>query len=78
MIVHVPAPQRAGPLERCFELFRMQNSQNFPGLRPWTPLAGAYSAPRLPSCATVLLHVTLVENHPQKIARYGTALSRTR
>ena len=23
--------------ERCFQLFKMQNSQKFPGLRPWTP-----------------------------------------
>ena len=31
--------------EQCFELFRMQNSQNFPVLCPWTPLRRAYSAP---------------------------------
>ena len=34
----------AEPRERCFELFRMQNSKNFPGLCPWTPLGKAYSA----------------------------------
>ena len=35
----------AEPWEQCFELFRMQNSQNFPVLCPWTPLRRAYSAP---------------------------------
>ena len=30
--------------EGCFELFRMQNSQKFPGFCPWTPLGRAYSA----------------------------------
>ena len=30
----------------CFELFRMQNSQNFLGLRPWTPLGRVYSGPQ--------------------------------
>ena len=34
----------AEPREQCFELFRMQNSQKFPGFRPWTPLGRAYSA----------------------------------
>ena len=34
----------AEPRERCFELFRMQNSQKFPGFCPWTPLGRAYSA----------------------------------
>ena len=26
------------PREQCFELLRMQYSQNFLGLHPWTPL----------------------------------------
>ena len=44
----------AEPWGQCFELFRMQNSQTFLRLHPWTPL---------PSCttATVFLLYTLVE-----------------
>ena len=38
MTVHTLVPQCAKPQERCFELFRMQNSQIFLGLCPWTPL----------------------------------------
>ena len=38
----------AEPQEQCSELFRMQNSQNFPGFCPWTPLGSAYSAPKAP------------------------------
>ena len=34
----------AEPREQCFELFRMQNNQNFLGLCPWTPWERAYSA----------------------------------
>ena len=34
----------AEPRKQCFELFRMQNSQKFPGFCPWTPLGRAYSA----------------------------------
>ena len=48
-------------------LFRMQNSQNFPGLCACTPLGRAYSNPlpsppflRLPSCTTVFLLATLI------------------
>ena len=33
----------AEPREQCFELFRTQNSQKFPGFRPWTSLGRAYS-----------------------------------
>ena len=32
----------AEPRERCFEQFKMQNSQNFSGLHPWTPLGKVY------------------------------------
>ena len=34
----------AEPRERCFELFRTENSHKFPGFRPWTLLGRAYSA----------------------------------
>ena len=40
----VPEPQ-----EQCFEIFRMQNSQKFPGLCTWTPLGRAYNTPSPPS-----------------------------
>ena len=51
---HTLVPQHVEPQEGCFELLRIQNRQNFPGLCPWTPLGRAYSAPsRLPSCTTV-------------------------
>ena len=33
--------------ESSFELFSMQNSQNFLGFCPWTPLGRAYSAPQI-------------------------------
>ena len=49
MTVHVLVPQCAEPRERWFELFRMQNSQNFPRLRPWIPLGRAYSATTTPN-----------------------------
>ena len=58
------------------EPFRMQNSQNFPGLCPWIPLERAYSAPpRLPSYAMVFLLAMHVKKlaPPKKIAGYGTA-----
>ena len=35
----------AEPIERCFELFRMQNSQHYPRLHHWTTLGRTYSAP---------------------------------
>ena len=54
----------AEPREQCFELFRMQNSRNFPRLRPWTPLG--CNAPRLPNCTTVFLS-SLVEKLTTKI-----------
>ena len=51
---HTLVPQHVEPQEGCFELLRIQNRQNFPGLCPWTPLGRAYSTPsRLPSCTTV-------------------------
>ena len=62
--------------EQCFELFRMQNNQNFLGIRPPSliPPGRAYSTPRLPSCTTVFLLATLIEKvAPPKIAGYGTA-----
>ena len=71
---HTLVPQCVEPREEYFELLRMQNSQNFPGLCSWTPLGRACSAPsRLLSCTTVFL-ATLVEKPvpPQKIAGYGT------
>ena len=49
------------PWERCFELFRMQNSQDFLKLCPWTPLVRFYSASRLPSCTTIFFFAMLVE-----------------
>ena len=36
----------------CIKLFRMQNNQNFPGLRPWTPMGRAYSVPLQTPCHT--------------------------
>ena len=57
----------AEPQERCFELFRMQNNQNFPGLCPLTPLGRAYSTPRLPSCTRVFSLLCSSKNwHPPK------------
>ena len=50
MTVHALVSQCAEPRERCFEVFRMQNSQNFPGLRPWTPPGRVYSAPPQKNC----------------------------
>ena len=35
----------AEPRERCFVLSKMQNSQNFPGLCPWTILRKRLTAP---------------------------------
>ena len=49
MTIHALVPRCAEPQERCFELFRMQNSQNFPTLCPWTPLGKAYSPSAPPS-----------------------------
>ena len=48
---HTLVPQCVEPQEGCFELLRMQNRQNFPGLCFWSPLGRADSAPsRLLSC----------------------------
>ena len=63
------------PRERCFELFKTQNSQKFPGFCPWTLLGRAYSAdPRLPSCTTVFLLAMLVEKPAPPKKLLDTAL----
>ena len=49
------------PWERFFELFRMQNSQDFLKLCLWTPLVRFCSASRLPSCTTIFFFAMLVE-----------------
>ena len=66
----------AEPRERCFELFRTQNSQKFPGFRPWTPLGRAYSAtPDLSALQRFFSSLRSSKNwHPQKSAGYGTVL----
>ena len=66
----------AEPRERCFELFRMQNSQKFPGFRPWTPLGRAYNAtPDLSALQRFFSSLRSSKNwHPQKSAGYGTVL----
>ena len=55
--------------ERCFELVRMLNSQYFLGLRPWTPLRRAYSAP-LPDSSAAQQFLCLLRSsknwHPPK------------
>ena len=58
----------AEPRERCFELFRTQNSQKFPGFRPWTPLGRAYSAaPDSPAAQRFFSSLRSSKNrHPQK------------
>ena len=63
----------AEPRERCFELFRTQNSQKFPGFRPWTPLGRAYSAaPDSPAAQRFFSSLRLSKNrHPQKITGCG-------
>ena len=38
----------AEPREQCLDLFRMQNSQNFLGLCPWTPLGRDCNVPQTP------------------------------
>ena len=63
----VPEPQ-----EQCFEIFRMQNSQKFPGLCTWTPLGRAYNTPSPPPPLDSHLYWSKNQN-PQKIAGYGTA-----
>ena len=64
----------AEPRERCFELFRTQNSQKFPGFRHWTPLGRAYSAaPDSPAAQRFFSSLRSLRNrHPQKIVGYGT------
>ena len=49
------------PQEQCFELFRMQNSQHFPGFHPWTPLGKAYSAPQTHQLHNIFLLTILAE-----------------
>ena len=64
----------AKPREPCFELFRMQNSQKFPGFHTWTPLGRAYSTtPDSPAAQRFFSLLRLSKNwHPPKIAGYGT------
>ena len=65
--------------ERCFELFRLQNSQKFPGFCPWTPLGRAYSTtPDSLAAEWFFSSLCLSKNrHPQKIAGYSTDQSGT-
>ena len=42
-------------------LFRMQNSQKFLGLCPWTPLGRAYRTPKTTQLHNVFLFATLIE-----------------
>ena len=64
----------AEPREWCFELFRMQNSQKFPGFCPWTPLGRACgTAPDSPAAQWFFSLLRSLKNrHPQKTAGYGT------
>ena len=64
----------AEPREQCFESFRMQNSQKFPGFHPWTPLGRAYStAPDSLAEQQFFSSLHSLKNQqPQKIAGYGT------
>ena len=64
----------AEPRERCFELFRTQNSQKYLGFCPWTPLGRAYSAaPDSPAARRFFSSLRSSKNrHPQKFAGYGT------
>ena len=68
----------AEPRERCFVLFRMQNSQKFPGFHPWTPLGRAYSAapPPFPDFLAAQRFFSSLRSsknqHPPKIAGYAT------
>ena len=66
----------AEPREQCFELFRMQNSQKFPVFCPWNPLRRAQStAPDSPAAQQFFsLLCLLINQHPQKIAGYSTAV----
>ena len=52
----------AEPRERCFELFRTQNSQKNSRVSPLDPTGeGLQHRPRLPGCTSVFLLATLVE-----------------
>ena len=64
----------AEPREWCFELFRMQNSQTFPGFCPWTPLGRAYSTTpdSLAAQRFFSLQCLSKNRHSQKIAGYST------
>ena len=62
------------PRKHCFELFRMQNSQNVLGLCPWTPLGMAYSAKDSPAAYCFFSLLCSSKNwQPQKTAGYDTA-----
>ena len=67
----------AEPRQRCFELFRMQNSQKFPGLCPWTPLGRVYSAaPDSPAAQRFFSSLRSSKNrHLQKIDGYDTGIA---
>ena len=66
----------AEPRERCFQLFRMQNSQNFPGLRPWTSLGRTYSVPQTPQLHNGFsLRYTRRKPALPKNTGYGTGIS---
>ena len=40
MTIHALVPQCTLPRQRCFELFRIQNSHSFHGLRQWIHWGG--------------------------------------
>ena len=60
----------------CFDLFRMQNSQNLMELYWWTSLWWAYSAPPPPDSLAAQKFFSLLHSpenqHPSKIAGYDT------
>ena len=64
----------AEPRQQCFELFKTQNSQTFPGFHPWTPLGRACSAtPDSPTAQPFFSLLCSSKNwHDQKIAGYST------
>ena len=64
----------AEPRGQCFELFRTQNSQKFPGFYPCTPLGRAYSsAPDSPAAQWFFSSLHSSKNwYPPKIAGYST------
>ena len=67
MTIHALVP-------KCFELFRMQIIQNFPGLCPWTPLGRGCSSLQTPQLHSGFSpHYTRQKTgNPPKIAGYRT------